>query len=127
VIAIDATSYANSSASAQYQANHMMREINKAYAGFASFDRRSRPIATGNWGCGAYAGDPQLKFALQWIAASIARCDYLAYYPFAEKRMARMCDVADMFAGRKVSELWDALLQRPASESVFDALSVART
>lgn len=27
-------------------------------------------IATGNWGCGAFGGDPQLKAVLQWIAAS---------------------------------------------------------
>lgn len=25
---------------------------------------------TGNWGCGAFGGDPQLKAMLQWIAAS---------------------------------------------------------
>jgi len=29
-----------------------------------------RPFATGNWGCGANKGDPQLKSMIQWIAAS---------------------------------------------------------
>jgi poly(ADP-ribose) glycohydrolase len=29
-------------------------------------------IATGNWGCGAFRGDRQLKFIIQWIAASLA-------------------------------------------------------
>lgn len=27
-------------------------------------------IATGNWGCGAFGGDVELKTLLQWIAAS---------------------------------------------------------
>jgi hypothetical protein len=27
-------------------------------------------IATGNWGCGAFGGDVELKSMLQWIAAS---------------------------------------------------------
>nr|PIM05478.1 poly(ADP-ribose) glycohydrolase [Toxoplasma gondii COUG] len=30
-----------------------------------------RPFATGNWGCGVFKGDPQLKFLLQWLAASL--------------------------------------------------------
>lgn len=36
-------------------------------------------IATGNWGCGAFGGDPQLKSILQWIAASEAGCKELLY------------------------------------------------
>lgn len=27
-------------------------------------------IATGNWGCGAFGGDPELKTIIQWLAAS---------------------------------------------------------
>ena len=27
-------------------------------------------IATGNWGCGAFGGDPELKCIIQWLAAS---------------------------------------------------------
>lgn len=27
-------------------------------------------IATGNWGCGAFGGDPELKAIIQWLAAS---------------------------------------------------------
>ena len=36
-------------------------------------------IATGNWGCGAFLGDPQLKAMLQWIAASEAGCKSMLY------------------------------------------------
>lgn len=27
-------------------------------------------IATGNWGCGIFGGDPQIKCMIQWMAAS---------------------------------------------------------
>lgn len=27
-------------------------------------------VATGNWGCGAFGGDLQLKSIIQWLAAS---------------------------------------------------------
>lgn len=27
-------------------------------------------IVTGNWGCGAFGGDPELKAIIQWLAAS---------------------------------------------------------
>lgn len=27
-------------------------------------------IATGNWGCGAFGGDPEVKTIIQWLAAS---------------------------------------------------------
>ncbi|KAF9185691.1 hypothetical protein BGZ50_002914 [Haplosporangium sp. Z 11] len=56
-----------------------------------------RPIATGNWGCGAFGGHLQLKFVLQWIAASLCGGfspedkrlgDDLLYYTFGMKPLA---------------------------------------
>jgi len=29
-------------------------------------------IITGNWGCGVFRGNSQLKLIIQWIAASLA-------------------------------------------------------
>lgn len=78
----------------QFEKHYLLREINKALVGYrispinssdwgmakdSEDDRvkdldavnRYRPIATGNWGCGAFGGHLQLKFVLQWIAASI--------------------------------------------------------
>ena len=34
-------------------------------------------IVTGRWGCGAFKGDPHLKFTIQWVASSIMRRDLL--------------------------------------------------
>lgn len=48
-----------------------------------------RAFATGNWGCGAYGGDPQYKFLLQWLAASYTGRD-LIYFPFGDDRMREL-------------------------------------
>jgi poly(ADP-ribose) glycohydrolase len=71
IVAIDATYYQGME-HLQYQKNHILREINKAYVGFLgdAEDNVKRDIVTGRWGCGAFAGDEQLKFIIQWIAAS---------------------------------------------------------
>ncbi|KAF9169213.1 hypothetical protein BGX21_010826 [Mortierella sp. AD011] len=78
----------------QFERHYVLREINKALSGYrvspinasewglARKDRNNgesslaanngnRPIATGNWGCGAFGGHLQLKFVLQWLAASM--------------------------------------------------------
>ena len=52
----------------------LMRELNKAYCGFAPF--RGKPfssIATGHWGCGAFGGHKYAKALIQVMAASESR------------------------------------------------------
>ncbi|KAI1321482.1 hypothetical protein EDD11_005173 [Mortierella claussenii] len=101
----------------QLERHYVLREINKALTGFRVSPINScewglvrpertgeanesckstqkdiyRPIATGNWGCGAFGGHLQLKFVLQWIAASICGAfsdaddrvrDDMLYYTF---------------------------------------------
>ncbi|XP_059448050.1 poly(ADP-ribose) glycohydrolase 1-like isoform X2 [Corylus avellana] len=39
-------------------------------------------IVTGNWGCGAFGGDPELKTMIQWLAASQALRPFISYYTF---------------------------------------------
>ena len=69
----------------QFEPSWINREILKAYAGFLPASGSS--IATGNWGCGAFGGDLQLKFIEQWIAASVARVDIMNYHSFGDRRM----------------------------------------
>ncbi|KAF9960634.1 hypothetical protein BGZ65_011934, partial [Modicella reniformis] len=94
----------------QFERHYVLREINKALVGFrvspinasewgltrkdeplSTSTTINRPIATGNWGCGAFGGHLQLKFVLQWIAASMCGSfslvdqrprDELLYYTF---------------------------------------------
>ena len=49
--------------------------------------RKPRSVATGNWGCGAFKGDPQLKAFLQWAAASRAQVPSLLYYTFGNQQV----------------------------------------
>lgn len=42
----------------------MLRELNKAYAGFMTDEQEKTPVATGKWGCGAFGGDPLFKFLI---------------------------------------------------------------
>ncbi|KAG0354158.1 hypothetical protein BG005_006699 [Podila minutissima] len=96
ICAIDAKPFKSKvSRIGQFDKPLVLREINKAIAGFRpspinasewglvphleggseSADTVStvpRAIATGNWGCGAFGGHLQLKFVLQWIAASVS-------------------------------------------------------
>jgi poly(ADP-ribose) glycohydrolase len=49
-------------------------------------DQRLLPIASGNWGCGAFGGDPQLKAVIQWLAAS-PEGRRLRYFTFGDLRV----------------------------------------
>ncbi|KAG0025334.1 hypothetical protein BGZ81_007233 [Podila clonocystis] len=96
ICAIDAKPFKSKvSRIGQFDKPLVLREINKAIAGFrpspinasewglvphleggnesaGTVPTVPRAIATGNWGCGAFGGHLQLKFVLQWIAASVS-------------------------------------------------------
>ena len=65
----------------------LMREINKAYCGFhiGNLDQGVKAVSTGNWGSGAFGGNLQYKFIIQWIAASAAKRS-IHYFPFTDPR-----------------------------------------
>ena len=50
-----------------------------------------RPVATGNWGCGAFKGDPQLKSMLQWAATSAAGRPRMIYCTFGNAAVKQVC------------------------------------
>lgn len=62
----------------------IQREFHKAYNGFMQSAVVPTPhvIETGNWGCGAFAGNPDLKAVIQILAATSARCKQLIFYCF---------------------------------------------
>ena len=68
------------------------RDIHKAYVGFnlINYEKQNeeKTIATGNWGCGAFGGNHELKFLEQWIAASLSGVKRLDYYTFGSEKMA---------------------------------------
>ncbi|RNF23287.1 putative poly(ADP-ribose) glycohydrolase [Trypanosoma conorhini] len=78
VVAMDAVNFQNR-VGKQYTASSLTRETRKAFVAFKGATDstlpsvHSGPVATGNWGCGAFGGDRQLKLMIQWCAASEAQ------------------------------------------------------
>ncbi|CAF1511564.1 unnamed protein product [Adineta ricciae] len=73
VVAMDAICFSNPCD--QYIRACIDRELNKAFTCFRlprSYEQRVYGIATGNWGCGAFRGDKELKAIIQIMAASEA-------------------------------------------------------
>ena len=65
-------------------------EIAKSCLESPNAEPRVRPIATGNWGCGVFRGDPELKALIQWVAASAAGCPVIVYHTFGDRRLLRV-------------------------------------
>ena len=94
--------------------NDINRDIFKAYVGFSfANDEKGIPktIATGNWGCGVFGGNHELKFIQQWIAASLAKLERLDYYTFGDKNTLyiekNLENILNKF--KNVNDLYDAL------------------
>ena len=85
LVAMDALDYRNGDEADQFTEAAMLRELAKARAGFLR-DVRALPVATGNWGCGVFRGDPALKALLQWLAAS-AEGRSVRYSSFGDRRV----------------------------------------
>ncbi|XP_011504651.1 PREDICTED: poly(ADP-ribose) glycohydrolase-like, partial [Ceratosolen solmsi marchali] len=80
----------------QFNMGNIIRELNKAYVGFSSeVTSNTLPaIATGNWGCGAFRGNPQLKVLLQLMAASVAGRS-MVYFTFGDTSLRD--SIAEMY------------------------------
>jgi poly(ADP-ribose) glycohydrolase len=102
------------SAAEQFSVRLMKREIVKAFAAFSGDERELRgrypAVATGNWGCGAFGGDVQLKILLQWIAASLAG-RHMRYFAFENEECRDFPALRDALLARGVTvgSLWMAL------------------
>lgn len=88
----------------QFRSSNILREINKAHIGFTCTDPLeyvdSMPIATGNWGCGAFRGDKELKLVIQWIAASQAKRN-LYYFTFGDDT-TKMNEIYEAFKKKQL-------------------------
>ncbi|KAM7486429.1 hypothetical protein LguiA_002438 [Lonicera macranthoides] len=70
-------------------------------------------IVTGNWGCGAFGGDPELKAIMQWLAASQALRPFIYYYTFGLEALQALDLVSEWILshGWSVGDLWSMLAQ----------------
>ena len=104
----------------------MRRELNKALAAF-SFSAPEKTIATGKWGCGAFGGDPQLKFLLQWMAVSVINRPMIFHTFQDNNKLERLAEITTKYLnGKTVGELYGLLkrFSKGTSEfSVFDSIA----
>ncbi|XP_073004032.1 poly(ADP-ribose) glycohydrolase 1-like isoform X1 [Typha latifolia] len=75
--------------------------------------KESIGIATGNWGCGVFGGDPEVKSMIQWLAASQALRPFIHYYTFGEASLEGLKQVTQWILnhGWTVGELWNILVE----------------
>jgi len=114
VLAIDAIDFSRTgSLKTQFKVERILREINKAYIGFWGSELETgnirKGIATGRWGCGAFRGDSQLKFILQWLAASQASRN-MSFYRFDDVELKDAERIVKSFKGSNVKDLFAALI-----------------
>eukprot|EP01121_Diplochlamys_sp_Union-15-3_P022345 TRINITY_DN9475_c0_g1_i2.p1 TRINITY_DN9475_c0_g1~~TRINITY_DN9475_c0_g1_i2.p1 ORF type:complete len:206 (-),score=43.94 TRINITY_DN9475_c0_g1_i2:130-747(-) len=114
IVAIDALRYARGDLVEQYKMKNVLREVNKAYCGFRVIDdHKPIPIATGNWGCGAFGGDVQLKAVIQLIACAAAK-RAMKYYSFKNQAVVEpLCKLHKFLVDKNlsVSDVWLSLKQ----------------
>ena len=106
VVSMDAFHFGKGRLGEEFSEELILREVNKARAAFL-FDDRNLPVATGNWGCGAFGCDAQLKAVIQWIAASAEGRD-VRYCTFGDPRVSGLADFTDRSRSRfeTAGELW---------------------
>ncbi|KAL8479213.1 hypothetical protein ACS0TY_026183 [Phlomoides rotata] len=138
IVAIDALC---DTGNRQYRCGFLLRETNKAFCGF--FDHQKHQeyqkifvqngiensissdkemsmkiegeigVATGNWGCGAFGGDPEVKAVIQWVAASQALRPFILYYTFNLEALQKLDVVVKWIVsqGWSVGEVWNILVE----------------
>ncbi|KAH7721575.1 hypothetical protein AAVH_10874, partial [Aphelenchoides avenae] len=112
LIAVDALLY--SSRGTQFRGDYIRRELLKASAGFSvRTPLSSQQIATGNWGCGAFRGDLELKGLIQLMAATAADRS-LGYFTFNDNMWSeRLNDMVALLHEKNVTvaTLYSTLLE----------------
>ncbi|XP_010522255.1 PREDICTED: probable poly(ADP-ribose) glycohydrolase 2 [Tarenaya hassleriana] len=70
-------------------------------------------VATGNWGCGIFKGDPELKTMIQWLAASQSGRPFLSYYTFELEALQNLDQVTKWIGSQEwtVGDLWSKLVE----------------
>ena len=103
---------------------NIKRDIHKAYVGFNLINffkdekHEEKSIATGNWGCGAFDGNHELKFFQQWVAASFAGAERLDYYTYNDDQMKNIIENLDKIKKKytKANKLYEDLIKKNIKE-----------
>lgn len=112
-IAIDALNlYSFKDQIGQFYEKDTLRELKKAFVGFKGDSKEEakgtpKAVSTGRWGWGAFNGNAELKFLIQWIAWSILKRDMI-FHTFEHIDWEKLKQVMLIYTGQKVSDVyWD--------------------
>ena len=108
MVAMDAIPYYGNVA-AQYLTENITRDLNKSYISFLSDQTSSAAISTGNWGCGAFGGNPHLKFVIQLMAASTAKRSVVYFTFFDQKLKSELEEIYSRIKTKSVSQVFHLL------------------
>ena len=120
IIAIDATVQHNRDEDI-IERECIKRDIHKCFVGFnlVNFEENEKKgentIATGNWGCGAFNGDHELKFLQQWVAASFVGIQKLEYYCYEAQEMKNIIEQLQTIKSKykSANKLYNDLINNP--------------
>ena len=129
IVAIDAIPFMYAGDNSQFKKQGILRELNKAFCGFSTMvtsdDTNTQtltPVATGNWGCGAFGGNKQLKTLIQWMSASRAGRE-VKYYSFKETDLSQeQAKITTKLLSKHVtvSQLYQTLIANSDVKDSFD-------
>lgn len=82
-------------------------------------DEKKKQIVTGNWGCGCFNGSPELKFIIQWLAASQSGRE-MVYTTFKlPKFTQKMTEFMQTVQGVQVGQIASILLSLEEVEKKY--------
>ncbi len=107
IISMDALKFTKANKDSQYKISNILRDLNKAFVAYTPTDQtRHLSISSGKWGCGAFGGDPQLKYLIQWLAAS-AQKRPLIFNTFQEiDKLEKVNEVTKMLSTKTIGEVY---------------------
>ena len=100
----------------QFTERLTLRELNKASIGFAGDKNESQDttlkmdVSTGKWGCGAFNGNPEYKFLIQWIATSYNSRN-MSFYTFDTKDCSNLEYLYNKYSGKLIKDLYSDILE----------------
>ncbi|KAL4471969.1 hypothetical protein ABPG72_018471 [Tetrahymena utriculariae] len=117
ILAIDALCF--NSSDNQFSEENVSRELNKSYMGFKQ-QEQLKVISTGKWGCGAFLGVFDLKFAIQWIASSRSNKKMIICTFQDEQTLKQIQQVFDIYKQKNASIFLKLVMDYPSSKYMED-------
>ena len=82
----------------------LYRSLNKSNKKRTSENDTNLPlIASGNWGCGIFCGNAQIKTIIQWIAASMAGWDQMIYCTLGQHDLNELGNIVQKIVDNAVT------------------------